>query len=129
MPPGRRLADESLTRAVPGYVCPTLLARREAFRTVGEFDQALQHSTEMAWILAAAERGLALELLPEVWVKRRLHGANVSTLKAGDSQREYLRLLKTWLDRRRRGGGALTHDFGAFSAGPRPDGDGPGAGG
>ena len=43
-----------------------------------------------------------MELLPDVLVFRRLHAANRSRRLAESSRREYLRILKASLDRRRR---------------------------
>jgi glycosyltransferase involved in cell wall biosynthesis len=114
VPPERRAADPALTRPLPGYVCPTLLARRESVDRVGSFDPTLRHASEPDWILRAAADGLVIELLPEVLVDRRLHADNRSTRNASRALDEYARLLKLWLDRRRQGRVPLSHDFGAY---------------
>jgi radical SAM protein with 4Fe4S-binding SPASM domain len=109
-PPPDGGIDPRVTEAVPGYRAITLLARRRVFETVGRFDPALRHGNDTAWFLRAAEHGVRMELLPEVLVFRRLHDGNRSRRLAEASQREYLRILKASLDRRRR----------AAPAAPRP---------
>jgi glycosyltransferase involved in cell wall biosynthesis len=109
-PPPDGGIDPRVTEAVPGYASFTLVARRRIFETVGGFDPALRHGNDTAWFLRAAEHGVEMELLPEVLALRRLHAGNRSRRMAESSQREYLRILKASLDRRRR----------ASAAAPRP---------
>jgi glycosyltransferase involved in cell wall biosynthesis len=101
-PPAGGSVDPRLTEGVPGYRSVTLLARRRVFESVGPFDPGLRHGNDTAWFLRAAELGTAMELLPDVLVFRRLHAGNRSRRFAESSQREYLRILKASLDRRRR---------------------------
>ena len=91
-----------LTRPVPGYVAPTLLARASVFAAVGDFSESRPHTSEPDWFLRAAERGVVGELIPDVLLRRRLHGANRSRVRSVHSTEEYLRLIKATLDRRRR---------------------------
>lgn len=112
--------DPGLTQPVPGYRSVTLLARASLFVTVGPFDPALRHGNDTDWFLRAAERGAVMELLPEVLVDRRLHAANRSRRLAAASHREYVRILKASLDRRRGGGDAAACPYG-FPTSPRPD--------
>jgi glycosyltransferase involved in cell wall biosynthesis len=110
VPETARGADPTQGRPVPGYVCPTMLARREAFDRVGPFDSSVRHTSEMRWILAAAELGVAMDVLGTVTVRRRLHAGNQSIRRGGRVLDEYLHLLKASLDRRRQGKG-FAHDF------------------
>lgn len=98
-----RYRDHPLSRPAPGYLMQTLLARRSVFETVGHFNPELKHSEKTDWFLRALEKGLVLEMLPDVLVYRRLHETNASrshTL-ASASRDEYLKLVKASLDRRR----------------------------
>jgi glycosyltransferase involved in cell wall biosynthesis len=88
---------------VPGYVVQTLLARRLTFQKIGGFNPVLRFSHGMDWFLRADEQGAVSELLSDVLVYRRLHEANISRKEGRASRDEYLRLLKTTLDRKRRG--------------------------
>jgi GT2 family glycosyltransferase len=91
-----------LAQAVPGYSTVTLLARRTLFETVGGFNPALQHGDSTEWFLRVAEHGAVMELLPDVLSDRRLHQTNRTRHMAAASRDQYLRIVKTSLDRRRR---------------------------
>jgi glycosyltransferase involved in cell wall biosynthesis len=86
---------------VPGYRSVSLLARRALFETVGHFDPALRHGNDTEWFIRVAEHGAVVELISDVLVYRRLHEANRSTRLAANSRKEYLRIVKAALDRRR----------------------------
>jgi glycosyltransferase involved in cell wall biosynthesis len=116
VPQGLRVSDPSTTRPVPGYVCPTMLARRQVFDQLGPFDASLAHASEPAWILEAAERNLAMEMLPQALLNRRLHLRNNSRKDLARVHAEYLGMLKTLVDRRRKGKSAIRYDFRAYAA-------------
>lgn len=102
-PAHQRNLDERLLKPLPGYVCPTMLYRRELLDTVGLFNAALQHASEPDWILKAASLSVRIELLPEVLVRRRLHPTSRSATKSRNVHDEYLHLLKACLDHKRSG--------------------------
>jgi glycosyltransferase involved in cell wall biosynthesis len=99
-----RSRDPRYTEPWPGYGSPvTLLARRVAFDTVGPFDPRFTVSEDRDWFIRAAELGLISELLEEVLVYRRLHGANLSDpITPAVAAQVHLQLAKASLDRRRR---------------------------
>lgn len=97
----RQLRREGAPAA--GYVAGGLLARREAFERAGRFDAALGHGDSMDWFLRARGVGLTGEMVPEVLVLRRIHGANRSSVHADASREEFLHLLKRQIDARRAG--------------------------
>lgn len=78
-----------------------MLARRSTFDRVGHFDSSLKHTDATDWFLRAERAGVLKELLPDVLVKRRLHGTNTSVQRAHESHDEFLRLIKAKLDRAR----------------------------
>jgi len=90
-----------LTRALPGYLTQTLLARGTLFHAMGGFDAALRHSNDTEWFIRAAEHRAVMELLPDTLAYRRFHPKNLSRLEAGASRDEYLHLVKASLDRQR----------------------------
>ena len=96
-----KFRDHRISKALPGYVSSTLLARRSVFDAVGLFDPALDHGDSMEWFLRAAEHGTVMELLPDVLLYRRLHQANRSRFLASRSRDHFLGILKASLDRRR----------------------------
>jgi len=101
--------DEEAFRPVPGYTSVSMLARRDVFTRVGGFDVSLKHGNDRDWFCRAAEQGIAMEMMPDVLVRRRLHASNRSAALGGDSRAEYLRILKASLDRRRAGGSDVAH--------------------
>jgi glycosyltransferase involved in cell wall biosynthesis len=90
-----------ISEPMPGYVTGTLLARCVVFEMLGLFDPALDHGDSTEWFLRAVERGAMTELLPDLLLYRRLHPNNRSRARAANSREEYLKLLKSALDRKR----------------------------
>ena len=97
----KKFRDHRISKALPGYVTGTLLARRDCFKAVGQFNTAIEHADDTEWFLRANERGAAMELMPDVLLYRRLHHTNLSRVKASNSRDQYLQVLKSALDRRR----------------------------
>jgi len=84
-----------------GYTSVTLLARRSVFEAIGGFDTRLNHGDDTDWFLRADANGIAVELVPELLVYRRVHPNSRSRQWQGRSRDEYLDLLKSHLDRQR----------------------------
>jgi glycosyltransferase involved in cell wall biosynthesis len=91
----------ALLTALPGFSVVALVVRRQAFARVGGFDASLMHGSDTDWFLRADEAGTVGELLPDVLVRRRLHGGNRSLQFSARSRDEYLHIVKAALDRRR----------------------------
>jgi glycosyltransferase involved in cell wall biosynthesis len=85
---------------IPGVLASTMLVSREAFFHIGEFDMSWQLGEWSDWYIQAVESGLNIKLLPEVLAYRRLHENNKGTVQR-QFMREYPRMLKASLDRRR----------------------------
>ena len=66
------------------------------------FNHTFQHVHDSEWFVRVNEQGMVTELLPDVLAYRRLHHTNRSRLRAEASRDEYLQLLKSTLDQRRR---------------------------
>jgi glycosyltransferase involved in cell wall biosynthesis len=96
-----RLQGHARTKPVAGYNAPALLVRRSVFEQLGLFDVTLPHTHIAAWFLQAEEQGIAVELLADVLVYRRLHLDNRSRKLAHTSRQEYLRFLQMVRSRRR----------------------------
>jgi glycosyltransferase involved in cell wall biosynthesis len=84
---------------VPGMIATTLLVRRDALERVGLFDESLRVGEFIEWMARARDLGLVSHVLPEVVARRRVHGDN-TVLTRGNA--DYLRMIKSTLDRRRR---------------------------
>ena len=85
---------------IPGCSAGTMLIRREAFFRVGLFETNWRIGEFMDWYLRAKEHNLKSLMRPEVLLRRRLHTANLG-VRERQSRSDYLKILKTSLDRRR----------------------------
>jgi glycosyltransferase involved in cell wall biosynthesis len=83
-PPGFR--EELLHHPVPGLIMEALVARRRAFDLVGPFDPAFSVGNDTDWFARARDRGLAIAVLPETLVIKRVHANNTSLQPEGFSQ-------------------------------------------
>ena len=95
----------SLPQEVPARVPGAMLIRREEFERVGAFSTEVVSGDTIDWILRATEAGVKVRVLPDVVLQRRIHTTNHGLLRR-DAQRDYLRVLKSALDRRRAGASA-----------------------
>ncbi len=97
--------DPRFTQSLPAYSLGALLARRGIFDTVGRFDAALPVGEDTDWFLRAVERGVTIELLPDLLMYRRLHQTNLSWRSADPNSTDratFAKIVKASLDRRRR---------------------------
>lgn len=78
----------------------TMLLRRSAFEQVGSFDTSLRVGEFLDWYSRAQAAGLRQATLSEVVYRRRIHDDNMG-LREQDTSKEYLRMLKAHLDRKR----------------------------
>jgi glycosyltransferase involved in cell wall biosynthesis len=76
VPPGFRAS--LLDRPVPGFVMETLIARPAAFARIGAFNVAFGLAEDTDWFARARDAGLKMAVLPEVLVRKRVHGRNAS---------------------------------------------------
>lgn len=99
---------------VAGSLPTNMLMRREAFLAVGPFVTDLKVGTTVDWAAKSAEHGFRTALLDDVLFERRLHAANNGIVHR-DHRRDYVKVVKAALDRRRaqeaardsQGGGAI----------------------
>jgi glycosyltransferase involved in cell wall biosynthesis len=98
--------EDKLTRQIavfrdgPHLVAGTLLIKRNSFLQAGLFETWWRIGEFIDWYLKAIEKGLESHILPEVVMQRRLHGSN-STIRERAAMKDYVRILKASLDRRR----------------------------
>ena len=100
LPEELRAKFASLPQHVPARVPGAMLIRREAFEQVGAFSTDVVSGDTIDWILRATEAGVKVHVLRDVVLERRIHTTNHGLLRR-DGQRDYLRVLKSALDRRR----------------------------
>lgn len=78
----------------------TLLARRSAFDTIGEFDETLRRGEDTEWFVRMMMRKIPYEVLKDVLLWRRVHDQNL-TSDSPPGPQDVIRVLKIALDRRR----------------------------
>jgi glycosyltransferase involved in cell wall biosynthesis len=87
--------------AMPGYLPGAMLIKRDAFLRVGPFETDWQAAEALAWYSRVVEKGLRSLMLSDVVLRRRLHISNKGIDERTLQRKEYLRILKASLDRRR----------------------------
>jgi glycosyltransferase involved in cell wall biosynthesis len=104
MPAESRRRYQCPEGTAPAYFKQAMLARRAAFARVGPFDTGLRLGDFIDWLARAREAGLKSLMLPDLVLRRRIHGAN-ATIRQRDDKAEYLRVVRGALERRRREAG------------------------
>jgi GT2 family glycosyltransferase len=72
----------------------TRLIRRSAFEHVGPLRTDWATSANLEWASRARSAGVHSVTVPDVVVRRRLHGNNVSITRGAEKQRDLLRLVR-----------------------------------
>ncbi len=85
-----------------GYLPSAMVVRKTSFAKVGPFDTQLSVGEFIDWYSRAEERGLCTEIIPHLVLRRRLHTTNQGQTKREDYAKDYLRILKARLDRKRK---------------------------
>lgn len=88
------------TEPISAWSASSLLVARADFHRVGPLDAQWRVGEFIAWFARARECGLHGLVLPEVLVRRRVHGRN-ATLEGRAGHGDYARIVKAALDRRR----------------------------
>lgn len=91
-------------RRLPGYSRGTMLLDRATWAQVGGFDESLRVGDFIDWFTRARDLGLRSLMLPQVLLRRRVHGSNMGLVRR-DDWNDYARVAKRALDRRRSGTG------------------------
>jgi glycosyltransferase involved in cell wall biosynthesis len=101
LPPGFR--PELLDRPVPGFIMEALVVRKSVFGQVGFFDRSFAVSEDTDWFARARDAGVPMSVLPEVLVRKRVHGTN-SSLNVPSINGLLLRAMRGSIQRKRQGG-------------------------
>jgi glycosyltransferase involved in cell wall biosynthesis len=101
-----RDSEPPISVGVQGGPLPgSMVVRAASFHRVGLFSQNFRVGEFIDWYMRAEELGLKSVTLPEVVLRRRIHGDNIG-IREAQAQVDYVRVLKAALDRRRgRGAG------------------------
>jgi len=91
----RGLRPELADRTLIGRIMETLIARREVFARLGGFDCSLSTAEDVDFFLRAQEQQLAMAVLPEVLLHKRLHDSNASLVAATNTKNLLLTLHRS----------------------------------
>ena len=86
---------------VPGFHPGTMLLEKATFLNIGEFDAQWDVGEFVDWYAKAIEMGVKSTMLTDIVMKRRLHNTNQGIYKRDSYSRDYLRILRASLLRRR----------------------------
>ncbi len=98
-PNNRRLREE--LKEMPGYLMGSMLIKKESFLHVGFLNENLQLAEFIDWFERAREMGLKHKMLSDIVLQRRIHSTNQGITKR-NHQKDYIKVLKAALERRRR---------------------------
>lgn len=94
------VTGSQLPDTLAGRLAGSILVRSESFCKVGLFDTGLRVGETIDWILRAQEAGLVSYEIDQLVLRRRVHANNTVRLEA-DLQQQYLRALRTSIQRRK----------------------------
>ena len=83
-----------------GRIMETLVARKLLFDVIGGFDSGMALAEDADWYARANDNNVAMAIIPEVLLHKRVHNANASS-DAQTSNRELLKALKRSIDRKK----------------------------
>lgn len=89
-----------ISGAMPGFIPGAMLIKRKSFLKAGLFNEGFRLGEFIDWYMRAVDMGLQSLLSPEVILRRRIHDTNTG-IRDRNFRRDYLRVLKVTLDRRR----------------------------
>lgn len=102
---------ELLERELVGRIPSTLVARRAAFETVGEFDTSLRTGEDVDWFARAKDLEVPMAVIPKVLLHKRVHDQNASADAAANTPllmkvlQQSIRRQKARQEQARRDGG------------------------
>ncbi len=91
----------NVSKSMPGYHVGTMLIKRDDFMRFGLFETKYQIAEFVEWYVRAKGLGIRSCMLTDITMRRRIHKNNQSFLKLRHRV-EYVRILKAYLDRRRK---------------------------
>jgi glycosyltransferase involved in cell wall biosynthesis len=97
------LTRDAVYGDLDGIPLLSAVVRRSVFEALGGFDESFTHSEDMDLLFRMRERGIGIEVLPEIVLFRRFHGENLTTSAPASSP--LLRSLREKLERDRAAGG------------------------
>ena len=85
-----------------GYIPSSVILSKSLFEKVGYFDSRFKNGQFVDWLERAKYMGLKVGLIPEFLLLRRIHETNIGVRERADSNKDYLRIIKESLERKRK---------------------------
>lgn len=85
----------------PCFLPSALLACKSVFEQIGGFDTSYRHANDGDWFFRARDAGISMGILPEVLVRKRIHGVNLSYEKS--IMLETMRVVRNSVKRKQSG--------------------------
>ena len=98
----RRYRGHALSAPSRAHTLGVALIRSRLFERVGRFDPRVGRGSATMWFLRAGEAGAVIETLDAVLMRRRFHRENRTRAELAQYRRDFPRIVKAWLDSRRR---------------------------
>ena len=96
----KEMPEDISASSIAGYCRGAVAIKRTSFFRVGSFDSQWVVGEFIEWYARAIDIGLTGTLLPDVVLRRRIHGDN-TMIRRQKATTDYIRILKASLDRRR----------------------------
>ena len=97
--PGKQATLKASLSPVAGHIPSTMVIKKEALSSIGLFDEGVTIGDFMQWLFRARDGGISEVMLPDILVKRRIHGGN-TTIVEKRLHSQYLDVIREALARR-----------------------------
>jgi len=95
--PGARAVSEPQPARAPG----SLTVRREAFHRAGFFETRWKTAGFLHWCMTCDMQGLTYKMLPEVVLRRRIHGENSGIVDKALLPKEYAEVISLFIKKKK----------------------------
>jgi hypothetical protein len=96
----RSFRAELLRENPTAFIMETLLVRKTVFDIVGKFNTVYAVAEDVDWFARAKDKKVAIAVIPEVLLAKRIHDQNASLLSSCNSQ-YLLKILRESIGRNR----------------------------
>lgn len=101
LPPEVQKMRECPSDPIPGRISGTAMVKTSSFHKVGLFNPKWKVGEFIDWAVRAKDLGLVSDILPDVYLLRRIHDTNTG-VRERPSRLDYVRIAKEALDRKRK---------------------------
>jgi glycosyltransferase involved in cell wall biosynthesis len=99
--PDKQATLKASLSPVAGHVPSTMVIKKQAFTSVGPFNEEVTIGDFMQWLFRARDGGISETMLPDILLKRRIHGGN-TTIVEKQLHSQYLDVIREALARRKK---------------------------